>query len=233
MVLMTTGAVGNRKTNQKQVIPERQRSLAQNIETDFVGIVDIAEPGGWEYNLTYFISPTLTSSNSQNTSVLDLFHKLKEDPRYSFNMLIDITAVDWLDRRKHRFEVVYQLLSLTHLHRLTLKISVSEDHPIVDSVRSIWPAANFLEREVWDMFGIEFRGHGDLRRILLYDEFVGHPLRKDYPIRKKQPRIPLRFPELANTAEQMHRDELVKLPGRVAKEGLAKQETSAGSGGDS
>jgi NADH-quinone oxidoreductase subunit C len=144
----------------------------------------------------------------------DLLKKCKELPELSFNMLIDITAVDWLDSRATRFEMIYQLLSLSKLHRLTIKVPVSEDNPEVVTASNLWNGANFLEREVWDMFGIRFIGHPDLRRILMYDEFVGHPLRKDYPLQGKQPRVPLRYPEVENTARRMHRDDLVTIRSR-------------------
>ncbi|MEE2777305.1 MAG: NADH-quinone oxidoreductase subunit C [Acidobacteriota bacterium] len=88
-----------------------------------------------------------------------------------------------------RFAVVYHFYSMTHKHRLRMTVPVPELNAEVDSVASLWPAANWLEREVWDMFGIGFRGHPDLRRILMYDGFVGHPLRKDYPVKKRQPLI--------------------------------------------
>ena len=88
-----------------------------------------------------------------------------------------------------RFDVVYHLYSSTHNHRLRLRVPVTVDDPVVDSVTEIWRAANWYEREVWDMFGIRFRGHPDLRRILLYESFHGHPLRKDYRINKRQPII--------------------------------------------
>jgi NADH-quinone oxidoreductase subunit C len=116
-----------------------------------------------------------------------------------------------MDLRDERFEVVYQLLSLSKLWRVTIKVAVSESNPEVDSVVSLWAGANFLEREVWDMFGIRFTGHPDLRRILMYEEFVGHPLRKDYPVQGKQPRIPLRAPEVENTARSMSRPDLVTI----------------------
>ena len=92
-----------------------------------------------------------------------------------------------------RFVVVYHFFSMAHKHRLRLEVPVEEataDRPAaVDSLTSLWPGANWLEREVWDMFGIGFRGHPDLKRILMYEEFEGHPLRKDYPVKKRQPLI--------------------------------------------
>ena len=88
-----------------------------------------------------------------------------------------------------RFVVVYHFFSLEHKHRLRLVVPVAEAEPEVDSLVSLWAAANWLEREVWDMYGIRFRGHPDLKRILMYEEFEGHPLRKDYPVNKRQPLI--------------------------------------------
>ena len=111
---------------------------------------------------------------------------LRDRPELAFNFLIDVTAVDYLGRSP-RFEVVYQLFSLPHNHRLRVKIRLAEEDPWVHSLADLWKSANWLEREVWDMFGIRFTGHPDLRRILMYEEFVGHPLRKDYPVGKRQP----------------------------------------------
>ncbi len=88
-----------------------------------------------------------------------------------------------------RFAVVYHFFSMAHKHRLRLVVPVEEAVAEVDSLTGLWPGANWLEREVWDMFGIEFRGHPDLKRILMYEEFEGHPLRKDYPVKKRQPLI--------------------------------------------
>jgi len=88
-----------------------------------------------------------------------------------------------------RFAVVYHFYSTAHKHRLRLVIPVDEAAAEVDSLTSLWPGANWLEREAWDMFGIGFRGHPDLKRILMYQEFEGHPLRKDYPVKKRQPLI--------------------------------------------
>ena len=88
-----------------------------------------------------------------------------------------------------RFVVVYHFFSLPLKHRLRLEVPVEEADAEVDSLSSLWAGADWLEREVWDMFGIRFRGHQNLKRILLYEEFVGHPLRKDYPVNRRQPLI--------------------------------------------
>jgi NADH-quinone oxidoreductase subunit C len=120
--------------------------------------------------------------------IVDISRYLKEDPELDYNILLDITAVDYLPREP-RFEVVYHYLSLRHLQRIRVKVRVTEHDPEVSTLTDLWDCANWLEREVWDMFGIRFEGHPDLRRILMYEEFEGHPLRKDYPIRKRQPLI--------------------------------------------
>jgi NADH-quinone oxidoreductase subunit C len=88
-----------------------------------------------------------------------------------------------------RFVVVYHFFSLALKHRLRVEVPVEEASAEVDSLVLLWPAADWLEREVWDMFGIRFHGHANLKRILMYDEFEGHPLRKDYPVNKRQPLI--------------------------------------------
>ena len=89
-----------------------------------------------------------------------------------------------------RFTVVYHFYSMAKKHRLRLQVPVEDEtSPEMDSLTSLWTGANWLEREVWDMFGIGFRGHPDLKRILMYEGFEGHPLRKDYPVRKRQPLI--------------------------------------------
>jgi NADH-quinone oxidoreductase subunit C len=119
------------------------------------------------------------------TKIMDF---LKNDSRLLFNVLVDITAVDYSGRNP-RFDLVYHLLSLPFTRRLRIKVGVPDADPKVDSLTPLWGNANWLEREVWDMFGIRFEGHPDLKRILMYEEFQGHPLRKDYPIRKRQPLI--------------------------------------------
>ena len=120
----------------------------------------------------------------------EVFRALHDDGDFAFEFLIDLTAVDWLERRP-RFDVVYQLKSISRNLRLRVKIQVGAgDDAWVPTVHPVWKSADWLERECFDMFGIQFRGHPDLRRILLYDTFVGHPLRKDYPFQKRQPVVP-------------------------------------------
>jgi NADH-quinone oxidoreductase subunit C len=120
----------------------------------------------------------------------EIFRALHDDPDFAFEFLIDVTAVDWLERQP-RFDVVYQLKSMSRGLRLRIKIRVGAgDDAWVPSAHPVWKSADWLERECFDMFGIQFRGHPDLRRILLYDTFVGHPLRKDYPFQKRQPIVP-------------------------------------------
>ncbi len=124
--------------------------------------------------------------------MLETFRILKEDPQLDFNFLMDITAVDYLGKKTPRFEVVYQMYSLSHNRGLRVKVALGEEELEVPSLTSLWKSADWLEREAWDMFGVRFQGHPDLRRILLYDEFQGHPLRKDYPVNQCQPRVPER-----------------------------------------
>ena len=136
-----------------------------------------------------------SSALGEDTIVIDraqapeIFRTLHEDGDFAFEFLIDVTAVDWLERRP-RFDVVYQLKSMSRGLRLRVKIQVGADDAWVPSAHPVWKSADWLERECFDMFGIQFRGHPDLRRILLYDTFVGHPLRKDYPFQKRQPIVP-------------------------------------------
>jgi NADH-quinone oxidoreductase subunit C len=119
---------------------------------------------------------------------------LFEDPQADMNMLMDLTAVDYPDREP-RFEVVAHLYSLSRGHRLRLKARVGDregDVVEIDTLTEIWASANWLERECFDLLGVKFIGHPDLRRILLYPEFEGHPLRKDYPADKIQPLLEYR-----------------------------------------
>jgi NADH-quinone oxidoreductase subunit C len=129
----------------------------------------------------------------ERAAIGDVLRLCRDEPDLAFDMLSDLTAVDFLKfpgrEDGPRFEVVYHLYSLRHNHRVRLKVKVDEDEAVVPTAVEVWPIANWLEREVWDMFGIRFEGHPDPRRLLMYEEFVGHPLRKDYPVNRRQPLI--------------------------------------------
>jgi NADH-quinone oxidoreductase subunit C len=127
---------------------------------------------------------------------------LREDPAMAFDSPVFCTCIDWLDWRpqgrppseawsedKPRFTICYQLRSSRHQHRLRLEVEVPEHDARVRSLAELWPAFDWQERETFDMYGIKFDGHPDLRRIYLYEEFVGYPLRKDYPKEKRQPLV--------------------------------------------
>jgi len=129
----------------------------------------------------------------ERDGLLDALRTLRDHPDTRFEQLSDVTAVDYLGRTP-RFEVVYQLYSVSLNHRLRVKVPVPEDTAVVPSATGLWKSANWAERETWDMFGIRFAGHPDLRRILMYPEFQGHPLRKDYPVHQRQPLVPERDP---------------------------------------
>jgi NADH-quinone oxidoreductase subunit C len=106
---------------------------------------------------------------------------LRDDAECPFNSLSGVTCVDW-HPSEPRFEVIYHLLSLAKKERVRLKVRLSESSPVVESITSVWPSANYFEREVYDMFGVRFTGHPYLRRILMPEDWEGHPLRKDYPV---------------------------------------------------
>ena len=106
---------------------------------------------------------------------------LRDHAELKFNLLSDVTAVD-LYPSEPRFEVVYQLLSIPRKTRLRLKVRLGGDDPRLSSVISVWPACNFFEREVFDLFGIQFDGHPYLKRIMMPEDWKGHPLRRDYPV---------------------------------------------------
>ena len=148
-------------------------------------------------------APNVQETHAQHgdeTVVVDLvawkrIHRfLRDDERCRMDMLVDLTAVDFPDRDP-RFEVVTHVLSLDKGHRLRLKARVGDpdgDDARIDTLTDLWGSANWMERECYDMFGVRFTGHPDLRRILMYPEFEGYPLRKDYPADRIQPLVPYR-----------------------------------------
>lgn len=136
----------------------------------------------------------------QRDRLVEVATWLRNDPAMKFDYPIFVTCIDRVDWRplgvppsthwnedKPRFEVCYQLRSQEHRYRIRLKVAVPEQDARCPSLATLWPAFNWQERETFDMFGIRFEGHPDLRRIYLYEEFVGYPLRKDYPKEKRQP----------------------------------------------
>jgi NADH-quinone oxidoreductase subunit C len=127
-------------------------------------------------------------------AMLPIVERLKHE--FAFDLFLDVTAVDWPEAPL-RFEVVHHFYSTTHKVRVRLKQWVSESSPMVDTLKPLYGSAGYMERECHDMYGIEFRGNDDLRPILLYEGFVGHPLRKDYPKQKEQPLVPYRPPQSA------------------------------------
>ncbi|MFV0295514.1 MAG: NADH-quinone oxidoreductase subunit C [Hyphomicrobiaceae bacterium] len=124
-----------------------------------------------------FDEVTLTVARDR---IVDVLTKLRDAPELRFEVLIDVTAVDW-PGREHRFDVVYHLLSVRTNQRIRVKLETNETAP-VPSVIEVFPTANWLERETYDMYGVLFSGHPDLRRILTDYGFEGHPLRKDFPV---------------------------------------------------
>ncbi|MBM3310135.1 MAG: NADH-quinone oxidoreductase subunit C [Candidatus Aminicenantes bacterium] len=115
---------------------------------------------------------------------------LKKEP-WNFTMLLDATCLDFPERPE-RFEMVYHVFALDGARRLRVKASLPGEGAAIASLTGLWKNADWLEREIFDMFGVGFPGHPDLQRLFMYDGFEGHPLRKDYPLRKRQPRLPMR-----------------------------------------
>ena len=136
----------------------------------------------------------------QREFIVDVCRLMRDDPELQFNFFGECLGVDYLDKfDDHRYEVVYNLSSVIYLkdgqkvgtgRRIFLKVPVPEDDAVVPSVVSVYPGANFPEREIFDMFGVRFEGHPDLRRILMSDDWVGHPQRKDYPLGGERVRFP-------------------------------------------
>lgn len=117
--------------------------------------------------------------------LMEVMRFLRDDERCLFEQLCDLTCVDYLNfpKARDRYGVNYSLLSLTHNHRLWVKCFVNDPEPTVPTMTGLWKGAEWLEREVWDLFGVRFEGHPDLRRIVTWEGFKAHPLRKDYPLR--------------------------------------------------
>jgi NADH-quinone oxidoreductase subunit C len=151
----------------------------------FEGIVQAlapqAESGGEAHGLL-----VLQTSPDRLPAVV---RRLKTE--FGLDMFLDVTAVDW-PRQTPRFELVYHFYSTTRHRRVRLKTRVEESDPSIDTLTTLYGSANYMERECHEMYGIVFRGHPDLRPVLLYEGFEGHPLRKDYPIGHEQPLVDYR-----------------------------------------
>ena len=152
--------------------PPADRSIPSYIAT-----LQASLPGAIQHVSFWVGDWTLITSRER---LIELARRLRDDRDTAFDFCSDVTAVDWLARAE-RFDVVYCLYSTRHRHRVRLKVRAA-DGVSVPSVTALWPAANWLEREVFDLFGVRFDGHPDLRRILMPDEWQGHPQRKDYPL---------------------------------------------------
>ena len=143
----------------------------------FVATLRAALPGAVT-GISYWVGDwTIVVSAAQ---ILDVARHLRDAPDAQFDLCSDVTATDWPPRAE-RFDVVYCLYSTRHRHRVRVKTKVAENQPLA-SVTGVWSAANWLEREVFDMFGVNFVGHPDRRRILMPEDWQGYPQRKDYPL---------------------------------------------------
>ncbi|OGT98663.1 MAG: NADH-quinone oxidoreductase subunit C [Geobacteraceae bacterium GWC2_48_7] len=147
---------------------ENNRAVIKLKEKFASSIVDVVEFRGE-------VTVTVTKSD-----IIDILSFLKSS--LSFNLLTDVTAIDYLGKKTERFMMVYQLYSIPNKDRLRIKAAVAENECSIQSATQVWQTANWLEREVYDLFGINFENHPDLRRILMTPDWVGHPLRKDYPL---------------------------------------------------
>ncbi|MEK7413566.1 MAG: NADH-quinone oxidoreductase subunit C [Planctomycetota bacterium] len=130
---------------------------------------------------------------------------LRDDPRLAFDQLLDVAGIDYLsypDWRGPRFAVSYPLKSTTFRHRVIVKVLVEEDDAKVPSLNDLYRSANYAERETWDQYGVVFTGHPNLKRLLNHHEFIGHPLRKDYPCQKRQ-KLSVNDPMLDQLAERV------------------------------
>ena len=149
-------------------------------DSKLVDAIDLVKNSIQIFDCKILVSNNELSVESSKSDFIRIILFLKDHPNTSFDVLVDICAVDYPDR-KNRFEIVYQLLSISLNLRMKLKLQVKEDEP-VESLSNIYPCANWYEREIYDLFGINFMEHPDLRRILTDYDFEGHPLRKDFPL---------------------------------------------------
>jgi NADH:ubiquinone oxidoreductase 27 kD subunit len=154
-------------------------SLYDNITTELQGLYERA----WDSHGMLVLDTT-------PERLLEVVDRLKD--RFGFSLFLDVTAVDWLGRREPRFDLVYHFLCPAEMRRVRLKLALAEGALEVPTLTGRYGSARYMEREVHEMYGVRFAGNGDLRPILLYEGFEGHPLRKDYPMELEQPIVPYR-----------------------------------------
>lgn len=166
---------------------EFKELLLQKVKDKFNdSVVEISE---FRNDLAIEIKPSV---------IVDLCKLLKEDEQLCFDMCVDVTAIDWA-KRKNRFTVVYHFYSLVNNFNLRVKATIEDSkNPEIDSVVSFWKSADWYERETWDMYGIKFRNHPDLRRMYMPEEFEYFPLRKDFPVMGIPGSLPLPKKEESN-----------------------------------
>jgi NADH-quinone oxidoreductase subunit C len=172
--------------------------------------------------VTYYAGEPLVRLRAER--FVDICRTLRDEPAVRFDYLSNLTAVHWPTRPKP-FEVVYHLFSISRRHRVTLKLDVGEAEE-APTVSALWPTANWHEREVFDLFGIRFTGHPDMTRILMTDEWVGHPLRKDYPLEGK-PGDHLQYREVT-TADHVYRYDKAPIKGFGWRKEVEKTGTGKG-----
>ena len=168
-----------------------------------IAALDQVAPGSGAEALASVDQPAILVSADR---VLAVCGALRDDPAFRFTALVDIVGVDSLPREP-RFEINYSLVAVDVPARLRVKVRVGGAEPRVPSMVGIWPAAGFLEREVWDLFGVEFDGHPDMRRLLTAEDWEGHPLRKDSPV---QVDVPVKFDAPTQVTEEQFRATLEK-----------------------
>lgn len=135
--------------------------------------------------------PTLVAEPEQ---IVQVSQALRDE--FAFNFLCELTAVDYWPEQQPRFHLIYGYYSHTNNSRMAIRVPLNGDYPTIPTLEGVYKGANWHERELWDMFGIKFEGHSDLRRILMPHDWEGHPLRKDYPLGYEEPQFTFNFDEI-------------------------------------
>jgi NADH-quinone oxidoreductase subunit C len=161
-------------------IAKKQKALHPDNSAEFKALADAALAGEIVATKRFRDQDFITVRKER---ILDILLVMRDHPDCAYDLVSDILGLDLLGFDKEpRFEVVYSLFSLKTYRRIVIKAQVDEDDPTIDSAAEVWTAAPWPEREIYDLFGIHFNNHPDLRRIMMPDDWVGHPLRKDYPL---------------------------------------------------